>query len=388
MDIYLVGGAVRDQILGLEVFDKDWVVVGATPQALEQQGFKLVGQEFPVFLHPNTHEEYALARTERKAGKGYKGFEYLADPDVTLEQDLIRRDLTINAIAQDDQGKLYDYYGGVDDLNNRVLRHVSPAFSEDPLRVLRVARFCARFDPLGFKVAPETLDLMRDIAQSDELSHLTIERVWKETERALSEPSPWRYFEILHQCGALDQLFPELLPLFNDKAATELYKTAAHQLKNASHVQALGFAVAIVIALQGKTKDQQLEAASNLCLRLKTPKVLQDIVKIVINGYPEVTHPQQLDKHQLLALLTCINCLRKPDNINTLLDLTNALDPSTHVNNLWWQKLAKQVSNVNPSPFVKAGLKGAQIGTAIDQERIKRCQYSLNALTHLGSTEQ
>ncbi|MER1720228.1 multifunctional CCA addition/repair protein, partial [Proteus terrae] len=214
MNIYLVGGAVRDQLLQMPVKDRDWVVVGATPQMLLQQGYQQVGKDFPVFLHPDTHEEYALARTERKSGSGYTGFTCYAAPDVTLEDDLARRDLTINAIAYSANGEYVDPYHGIDDIHARQLRHVSEAFSEDPLRVLRVARFAARFAPLGFRVAPETLQLMKTMAQSGELNALTAERVWKETEKALESPAPQVYFEVLRQCGALSVLFPEIDALF------------------------------------------------------------------------------------------------------------------------------------------------------------------------------
>ncbi|OOF56508.1 multifunctional CCA tRNA nucleotidyl transferase/2'3'-cyclic phosphodiesterase/2'nucleotidase/phosphatase [Rodentibacter genomosp. 2] len=214
MEIYLVGGAVRDQLLGLAVKDRDWVVVGATAENLLSKGYQQVGKDFPVFLNPNTKEEYALARTERKSGKGYTGFICDFSPNITLEQDLIRRDLTINAMAIDGQGNLHDPYRGKSDLYNRILRHISPAFAEDPLRVLRVARFAARFHHLGFKIAPETLSLMENLAQSGELSHLTAERVWLETEKTLNEKHPEIYFEVLRKIGALSTLFPELDALY------------------------------------------------------------------------------------------------------------------------------------------------------------------------------
>ena len=214
MDIYLVGGAVRDQLLGLPIKDRDWVVVGATPEILLAKGYQQVGKDFPVFLNPQTKEEYALARTERKSGSGYTGFVCDFSDDITLEQDLIRRDLTINAMALDEQGQLHDPYHGKTDLEHRVLRHISPAFAEDPLRVLRVARFAARFHHLGFTIAPETLALMQNLTQSGELSHLTEERVWLETEKALNEKHPEIYFDVLRQIGALKVLFPELDALY------------------------------------------------------------------------------------------------------------------------------------------------------------------------------
>src|SRR5688572_5091512 len=208
MQIYKVGGAVRDRLLGKPVTDIDWVVVGATTEEMLAKGFRPVGADFPVFLHPKSGEEYALARTERKNGRGYGGFIFHASPDVTLEEDLVRRDLTINAMAEDDQQNLTDPYHGQRDLEARLLRHVSPAFAEDPLRVLRVARFAARYAGLGFSVAPETLELLRRIVADGELAALVPERVWNETQRALAERSPRVYFEVLRTCGALEVIFP------------------------------------------------------------------------------------------------------------------------------------------------------------------------------------
>jgi tRNA nucleotidyltransferase (CCA-adding enzyme) len=215
MKIYLVGGAVRDKLLGLPpVQDRDYVVVGATPEQMVAQGFKPVGADFPVFLHPQTKEEYALARTERKSGHGYKGFTVYSAPDVTLEDDLRRRDLTINAMAEDEHGNLIDPYGGADDLRRGVLRHVSPAFAEDPVRILRVARFAARLAARNFHVAPATLELMRAMVASGEVDHLVAERVWEELRRALGEATPSRFFQVLRECGALARLFPEIEALF------------------------------------------------------------------------------------------------------------------------------------------------------------------------------
>ena len=205
MECFIVGGAVRDQLLGRPVSDRDWVVVGATPEQMAAQGFQPVGKDFPVFLHPQTHEEYALARTERKHGRGYKGFTVHAAPDVTLEQDLARRDLTINAMARDETGELVDPFGGARDLKAGVLRHVSDAFGEDPVRVLRLARFAARY---GFRVADETVALVRRMVAAGELEHLVAERVWQEFATGLAEPHPGRMFETLETCGALAPLFP------------------------------------------------------------------------------------------------------------------------------------------------------------------------------------
>jgi len=214
MKTYLVGGAVRDTLLGIDFKDKDWVVVGGDPTEMLKKGFTQVGQDFPVFLHPLTKEEYALARTERKSGRGYQGFSFDTSKYITLDQDLIRRDLSINAMAMTDKGELIDPYGGKKDLDNKILRHVSPAFIEDPLRILRVARFAARFHHLGFRIAPETLSFMADMVQAGEANHLVPERIWQETDRALAEQSPWVYFETLQTIGCLKTIFPELDALF------------------------------------------------------------------------------------------------------------------------------------------------------------------------------
>ena len=210
MQAYLVGGAVRDELLGLEVKDRDWVVVGATPKEMLANGFKQVGADFPVFLHPRTREEYALARTERKQGRGYHGFTVYSAPDVTLEQDLKRRDLTINAMAKAENGDLVDPFEGRRDIEDRKLRHVSEAFAEDPLRILRTARFAARFHPLGFSVCDQTMALMKRMVDSGEVDHLVPERVWQEFQRALHEQAPEAFFEVLRDCGALEVLIPEL----------------------------------------------------------------------------------------------------------------------------------------------------------------------------------
>ena len=215
MQAFLVGGAVRDRLLALPVTDRDWVVVGSTAEAMDAAGYKRVGRDFPVFLHPDTHEEYALARTERKTAPGYRGFEIHAAPDVTLEQDLMRRDLTINAIAESTDGTLIDPYGGVADLDNRILRHVSPAFAEDPVRILRVARFAARFANFGFKIAPETLDMMRSMVVAGETDALVAERVWGELTGALLSNSPQVFFSVLRDIGALHSVLPEIDELFD-----------------------------------------------------------------------------------------------------------------------------------------------------------------------------
>ena len=275
MKLYAVGGAVRDELLGLPVQDRDWVVVGATPEALTSRGFRPVGRDFPVFLHPETHEEYALARTERKSGPGYKGFVVHASPDVTLEQDLQRRDLTINAMARDAEGRLIDPFGGAEDLRQRLLRHVSDAFAEDPVRILRVARFAARFKArFGFRVAPETLALMRRMVDAGEADALVPERVWTEIARGLAEPTPSELFRVLDACGALPHVLPELAERWARKGA--LAATAADLAAAAGHSVDVRFA-AWTSALLGDTADGGRAALTRLCGRLRLPADTRDL---------------------------------------------------------------------------------------------------------------
>ncbi len=297
MKHYLVGGAVRDALLGLPVMDKDWVVVGATVKQMQTTGYQQVGQDFPVFLHPKTHEEYALARTERKSGQGYTGFVCDFSPDISLEADLQRRDLTINAIAQDEDGTLIDPYGGQQDLQNRILRHVSPAFSEDPLRVLRVARFAARFAHLGFTLADNTLALMKQMVANDELAHLTPERVWREWEKSLSSERPDVFISALRACGALAVVMPEIDALYgvpnpanwhpevDTGIHTEMVSRYAASLTDdpfirfAAQVHDLGKALTPASILPGHRGhgDRGLPVIKALCGRLKIPNQYRDL---------------------------------------------------------------------------------------------------------------
>jgi tRNA nucleotidyltransferase (CCA-adding enzyme) len=277
---YVVGGAVRDELLGLPVADRDWVVVGATPEDMARQGFRPVGKDFPVFLHPQTHEEYALARTERKSGRGYKGFTVYAAPDVTLEDDLARRDLTINAMAKDEAGRLIDPFGGEKDLRAGVLRHVSAAFEEDPVRILRVARFVARF---GFRIAPETEALMRRMVELGEADHLVAERVWQEFSRGLMEKHPARMLEVLERCGLTARVMPELK---NDRAALE--RAAAVNAPSPVRFAVLtwGLEPRAIEALAGRLRapneERELAVAAARCrplLAAQTPAELLELLK-------------------------------------------------------------------------------------------------------------
>jgi tRNA nucleotidyltransferase (CCA-adding enzyme) len=317
MQVYLVGGAVRDALLGLPVTERDWVVVGATPEELEAAGYRAVGRDFPVFLHPETREEHALARLERKTGAGYRGFSTDFAPHVTLEEDLRRRDLTINAIAQSASGTLIDPHGGQADLRARLLRHVSAAFSEDPLRVLRVARFAARFAALGFTIAPETLALMRRMAAGDELDTLSPERIWRETERALDSSRPERFFSVLRTCGALARVMPELDSLLQKSPQGA---TALAALRAVADAQ--GDGPARWTALVGELNKHDLDV---LQARLRVPGAYADMASLhrrlatLLHGGHLSQESFLTDATQLLKLLETADALRRPERFESWL---------------------------------------------------------------------
>lgn len=335
MQVYLVGGAVRDHLLGHPYHEKDYVVVGATPEQLLAEGYQPVGKDFPVFLHPETKEEYALARTERKSGVGYHGFQFFTDTSVKLEDDLIRRDLTINAMAMDDHGQVYDPYGGQQDLQHKVLRHVSDAFTEDPLRVLRVARFAARYATYGFKVAEETLQLMRKIAQSGELSALTPERVWKETSRALMEDHADVYFQILKDCDALEALFPEINALFGVPQRPEYHPEidcgihtlmALKQACLANYALEVRFAVLVHDLGKALTpvdelprhimhEERGIPPVTQICDRLKVPTALKNLALIVCKEHLKCHQVKNLKPGTLWRLLQRLDVLRRPEKV-------------------------------------------------------------------------
>lgn len=335
MQVYLVGGAVRDHLLGHPYHEKDYVVVGATPQQMLADGFEPVGKDFPVFLHPKTKEEYALARTERKAGVGYHGFEFYTDPNVSLEEDLIRRDLTINAMAMDQDGQVYDPYHGQLDLKLRLLRHVSDAFVEDPLRVLRIARFAARYHHLGFKVAPETLQLMQRLAESGELQALTAERVWKETSRALMEVNAEVYFEVLRSCGALQVLFPEIDALFGIPQRPEYHPEidcGIHTLMSLQQACQANYSLdvrfAVLVHDLGKAltppaelprhimhEERGIEPVTQVCERLKVPTNTKQLALAVCKEHLKCHQAFNLKPGTLWRLLQRLDVLRRPERV-------------------------------------------------------------------------
>jgi tRNA nucleotidyltransferase (CCA-adding enzyme) len=304
--IYTVGGALRDELLGLPVSDRDYVVVGATPEEMVKLGYKPVGRDFPVFLHPQTHEEYALARTERKTVRGYHGFEFYTASDVTLEQDLARRDLTINAIARDDGGHIIDPFGGVADLKARLLRHVGAAFVEDPVRILRVARFAARFD---FAIAPETLRLMRQMVADGEVDALVAERVWQELARGLMEPRPQRMLQVLHECGALARVMLELEPEWS-RAEADSVPRALALVAQANEPLEVRFAVLM----------RQLDplAVQALCNRLKVPADCADLGMLASRHTNTLLDAAELDPASVLGLFNTADLWRKPQRFEQL----------------------------------------------------------------------
>ena len=336
---YLVGGAVRDKLLNIDSYDRDWVVVGSTPQEMESLGFSAVGKDFPVFLHPKTKEEHALARTERKSGSGYTGFECYFAPDVSLEEDLMRRDLTINAIAQDDKGQLYDPYHGQQDLSNRILRHVSDAFVEDPLRVLRVARFAAKLHHLNFTVAPETMVMMSEIVQSGELAHLTAERVWQEWHKSLSTPHPEVFLSVLRECGALAVVLPEIDALFGvpqpEKWHPEI-DTGIHTLMVAQQAALLSPSLPVRFAAQvhdlgkGITPESEwpshkmhchtgLKIIKKLCDRVRVPNEFRDLALLVCEQHSNIHRAGELKPTTFLKVLNKFDVWRKPERLNDIL---------------------------------------------------------------------
>ena len=397
MKIYRVGGAVRDKLLNYPSDENDWVVVGATPQKMIDLGFVPVGSDFPVFIKPDTGEEYALARTERKSGHGYQGFTFHAAEDVSLEEDLVRRDLTINAMAEDPDGSLIDPYGGQRDLNDKLLRHVSDAFTEDPLRVLRVARFAARYHHLGFTIAPETLALMSSITASGELDYLVAERVWKETERALCERSPDIYIETLRQCGALKALFPEVDCLFGVAQRADYHPEidtgihilmALQQSVKLSDSSAVRFSVLVHDLGKGITPEHILPSHSgheargvtlvdSLCDRLKVPNNIRQLA-LAATEYHLLCHKAlQLEPEIIVNLLKGIGALKSTAKLEDFILCCMAdargrtgFEQRDYPPADYLRAALSQIMAVSIADLVKSGIEGAEIGRQLNLRRI------------------
>jgi tRNA nucleotidyltransferase (CCA-adding enzyme) len=396
--VFLVGGAVRDAMLGRAHGDRDYVVVGATPADMLAHGYKPVGKDFPVFLHPDTGEEYALARTERKTGPGYHGFAFHAAPDVTLEQDLARRDLTINAMARDEAGALVDPYRGERDLRERILRHVSPAFAEDPVRILRVARFHARYAPLGFRIADETVALMRSMVEAGEAAHLVPERVWAETRKALAEPEPSAFLRALRTCGALAVVFPEIDALYGVPQPPQHHPEVdcgAHLelvLDQAARL-APGDDLAGFLALThdlGKARTPAAELPKHighehrglaplraLCERLRVPAEYAELAALTCRHHLESHRALELKPATVLKLLEAFDAFRRPARLDPFLIACTADKRGRlhHENDAYPQadflRAARDAARaVTAQPFIEQGLQGTAIGDAMRRARI------------------
>ncbi|HET7176863.1 MAG TPA: multifunctional CCA addition/repair protein [Gammaproteobacteria bacterium] len=397
MKTYLVGGAVRDRLLGLPVKERDWVVTGATPAELSGLGYQPVGKDFPVFLHPQTHEEYALARTERKTGHGYHGFEFMSAPGVTLEDDLKRRDLTLNAIAEDADGRLIDPYGGEQDLKARVLRHISPAFSEDPVRVLRVARFAARFAPLDFKVAPETLKLMRGMSDDGEVDHLVAERVWQETVKALACERPSVYFETLRACGALKKVFPELERLYGVAQPAKWHPeidTGVHVMMVLDQAARLSPDLTVRYAAlthdlgKGTTpkdilphhyghEERSVKLVEELCARLKTPREFKELALVVAKHHGLVHKAEEIRSDTLLKLLENVDAFRRPERFELFLTACEAdhrgrtgLEGTPFPQADYLRRAFAAAQDVTTESLDTSKLSGAEIGAELKKKRL------------------
>lgn len=367
MRIYLVGGAVRDRLLGLPVEERDWVVVGATEQAMLALGFRRADADFPVFLHPESGEEYALARREVKTGPGYKGFRVESGPDVTLEEDLARRDLTINAIAEAEDGSLIDPYGGRADLDARLLRHITPAFVEDPVRLLRIARFAAKLGGLGFHVAHDTFALLRQMAGMEDLHHLRPERQWREMKKSLAMPQPWRFFETLQRCNALQVLIP---PLAAQMAGEGCHEHGAGSPPMAALQRAVSNAAPPMVRFAVTFAGVDADTAA-LCRQLRAEKDYSEMLRGVRELCPLFSR-SELDAHQLLDLLQRGRALQRPDHFAQLMMACVALHPDTafarHRRALLQQAVVA-LSKVSAEPLLARGLQGAELGAALTRAR-------------------
>ncbi len=398
MKTYLVGGAVRDQLLNRPVTERDWVVLGETPESMLQRGFRPVGKDFPVFLHPKTSEEYALARIERKTAKGYKGFSVHAAPNVTLEQDLLRRDLTINAMAMTEQGELIDPYGGQHDLEQRLFRHVSPAFAEDPVRILRLARFAARYAPLGFTIAPETQMLMRSMVDAGEVDALVPERIWAEVAKALGEMQPSAFFYTLKHCGALAKIFPEIDALFGvpqpEKHHPEI-DCGVHSLmaleqaallsprlevRFAALVHDLGKAVSPKDNLPHHYRHELkgVPIVEKLCARLRVPNSFKMLALQVTQYHTHCHKVRELRAATLVDLLQTLGAFKPDNHLHDFILACEAdargrlgFEQTTYFQREFFMQTAQIAVNIDTSAALNRGLQGAKVGEAIRQLRVQ-----------------
>lgn len=398
MKTYLVGGAVRDEVLGYPHKEKDWVVVGATPEQMLAAGYQQVGRDFPVFLHPVTKEEYALARTERKTSPGYRGFDVHATPDVTLEEDLLRRDLTINALAKDAGGEIVDPFNGLKDIENRVLRHVSPAFSEDPVRILRVARFAARYHHLGFSVAEETMRLMKDMVENGEVDALVPERVWQEMEKALGERSPGTFIETLRECGALQRILPELDCLFGVPQPEEHHPEidtgihtlmVLHQACRLSDDTEVRFAALMHDLGKGVTPESEwpchheheargAEIVLEVCKRLRIPNEYRDLAECTARYHLHYHRALELKPSTVVRTLERLDAFRKPERFEKFLLASEAdargrpgFENADFSQGDYFRKALAQANKVDVRSLVEQGYSNRELADRIREERVR-----------------
>ncbi len=414
MKVYLVGGAVRDKLLGLKPKEFDWVVVGSTPEEMLSLGYQQVGKDFPVFLHPQTHDEYALARTEKKTGPGYTGFEVHASPDITLEQDLKRRDLTINAIAEDENGDIIDPFNGRDDLDNGLLKHVSPAFNEDPVRILRIARFAARFAQWGFRVAHGTNTLMRNMVEAGEVDALVAERVWSETEKALGEDHAERFFEVLRGCGALARVFPEIDALFG-VPQTEKYHpeidTGIHvmmvlqqaclltedkQVRFAALTHDLGKGTTPEDILPSHHGHEQrgVELLKTLCDRIKVPNDYRGLGIVTADYHTHCHRIEELRPSTVLKALEGLDAFRRPQRFEQFLlaCTADARGRTGHEEDEYpqadlFRQYLQACTVIDNQEFIQHGLKGLQFAEALKQERLRRIKQVKKSYSAENNTD-
>ena len=403
METYIVGGAVREDLLGLEVKDHDHVVVGATPEQMVDLGYRPVGKDFPVFLHPQTNEEYALARTERKSGKGYKGFQVFASPDVTLEQDLARRDLTINAIAKAENGELIDPYHGIVDINSKILRHVSLAFAEDPVRILRVARFSARFTE--FSIAPETMQLMRQMVEEGEVDALVAERVWQELAKGLMEAKPSRMFEALRECGALRKILPELDRLWGVPQPAQHHPevdTGVHVMMVIDYAASQNYSLPVRFAAlthdlgKGTTpqdvlpkhighEDRSVRLLMDVSKRLRVPNDCRELAHIVAKFHGKVSRTDEMRPDTLVRLLQDTDAFRQPERFREFLRACESDSrgragfenrPFPYADKLL--KVLEAASNVDAGAIAQNFAEPEKIKKAVYEARVEAVKASLS----------
>ena len=384
MEVYLVGGAVRDRFLGLPIKEKDWCVVGSSPEEMKKRGFQSVGKDFPVFLHPETKEEYALARTERKIKPGYHGFDFNTSKNVTLLEDLKRRDLSINAMAIDKNDNLIDPYNGLDDINQKKLRHVSKAFDEDPVRVLRTAKFAARFYQLGFSVHADTQKIMKSISDDGELDHLVSDRVWKEMEQALSGNDPHVFFITLQNCGALIKLFPELY--INKDTKIKHGFSALKKIANHSYDPAINFSIFIYDIERAKTSDDDemqinfQKTLDSFKKRLPIPRRFSEVSSIFIKYKNILDQAESLEAKSILELLEDSDAFRRTERFNTVLDAYSILDTEKKNQNMF-KKIAKIIvacNNIQTKKIISDETNPRKIREKISRERIRLISREIN----------